>query len=131
MHHTARKELRKFGISVGLVLCILGGILLYKGHQIYVGFFIVGGLLALGGTFIPSVLRPIHRGWMTIVGAIGWFNTRLFLGLFFYFIFTPVGLIGRLLGHNFLDRKIDRNANSYWIIRKRGPFDPKRMERLY
>ena len=34
--------------------------------------------------------------------------------LFFYIILTPVGIIIRVLGFDFLKQKIDKKTKSYW-----------------
>ena len=50
----------------------------------------VFGLVAL---IAPVVIVPIYTFWMRFVAApLGWLNTRLFLGLTFYLMFTPVAL---------------------------------------
>ena len=46
----------------------------------------------------PAWLWLPHRIWMTIAGAIGWFNTRVILGLCFYLLITPIGFTLRLFG---------------------------------
>ena len=45
---------------------------------------------------------------------LGWINTRLILFIIFYLVFTPIGLVMRLFGVDLLDKKIDKNKNSYW-----------------
>ena len=95
--------------------------------------FAIGGsaLFALGGLVLRRALRPVYVGWMKFAFVLGWVNTRLILGLFFYGILTPVGVAMRLFGWDPLTRKIDRTAPSYWVKRVPAPFDPKRSERLF
>jgi hypothetical protein len=40
------------------------------------------------------------------------------LTLVFFLVFTPIGLISRALGKDFLYRGCDPKTPSYWIIRK-------------
>jgi hypothetical protein len=68
---------------------------------------------------------------MKFAFALGWFNTRLFLGIVFYLIITPVGLVMRILRKDPLRLKFDRSAASYWTIRESKPVDQKRYERLF
>jgi hypothetical protein len=77
------------------------------------------------------ILKPIYVGWMTFAFALGWVNTRLILGIVFYLIFTPAGLVMRLLGKDPLVLRFDRQATTYWVRRK--PQDPskKRYENLF
>ena len=77
------------------------------------------------------IMKPIHIGWMTLAFALGWVNTRILLGVFFYLIITPTGLLMRLFGKDLLDEKIDRSATSYWKKRYLSKFDPKHIERTF
>jgi hypothetical protein len=87
-------------------------------------FFLVTGLVGY------PVLRPVYIGWMKFAFVLGWMNTRLLLGLFFYLILTPVGLVMRAFGKDIIDKKFDRQARSYWKKRT-TPFDPATMERQF
>lgn len=91
----------------------------------------IGAVLFVTSRVAYPVMKPIHVGWMTFAFALGWFNTRLLLGLFFYLVITPVGLLMRMMGKDLLDEKIDPNAKSYWVKKERKPFDPKTFERLF
>ena len=77
------------------------------------------------------IMKPIHIGWMKFAFLLGWFNTRLLLGIFFYLIITPIGLLMRLFGKDFLDEKIDKSAKSHWNKRDLSKFDPKHAARTF
>jgi hypothetical protein len=68
---------------------------------------------------------------MKFAFVLGWINTRILLGIFFYLILTPIGLIMRISGKDLIDQKIDKGAKSYWKKRERVPFDPAQYERLF
>ena len=125
------KELRRFGFTVAIPLALLGGIGLWRGHAVLPA--LLGGLaLGLGGLALlaPRLLRPVHKGWMRGAEALGWFNTRLLLGLVYYLVMTPIGLLLRLVGRDPLDRRL-HDRPSYWIAR-RPQADPKgTMERRF
>jgi multisubunit Na+/H+ antiporter MnhG subunit len=87
-------------------------------------------LFALSHIAYP-IMKPLHIGWMTFAFALGWVNTRLLLGIFFFLILTPIGMVMRLLGKDFLDEKIDRSAKSYWARRESVPGNPQNYERLF
>jgi hypothetical protein len=86
--------------------------------------------LVLAITGYP-LLRPVYLGWMTFAFILGWVNTRLLLGLFFYLVLTPVGTIRRLFGKDPLARKFDREAVSYWEKRLPEKRGVERYERLF
>ena len=64
---------------------------------------------------VPVVRRPLYLGWMYATLPIGWVVTHVMLGLIYYLMFTPIGLIMRLGGRDLMQRRFDREASSYWI----------------
>jgi hypothetical protein len=128
---SGKSDLRKFGITVGLVIGLIGGALWWRGKDYYTIFAIISAALIISGLVFPVLLKPIQKGWMTIAVLLGWFMTRLILSVLFYFIFTSIGLLSRLLGKQFLDLKMDKSSESYWIKREPKPFDKKDYERQF
>ncbi|HHO59339.1 MAG TPA: sxtJ [Thiotrichales bacterium] len=63
----------------------------------------------------PGLLKPACLGWMKLGGMLNWINTRIILGLVFYTIFLPTGIMLRLLGKDPLRTRLDKNADSYRI----------------
>lgn len=128
-----KRELRKFGISVGIVLGIIAGIILYfKG--VTLGFQIVsaiGGLLFVFGALLPAALAPVHKIWMKFAAGLAYVNTRIFLTLIYYFIFLPVGIVMRLFGRDELRIKEYRSKDSFWIKREKPLGPPERYEKQY
>lgn len=117
---TAGSE-RKFGLSVGGVLLGLGAILLQRHHETAATILgVPGGLLVLGGLFVPNWLGPVERRWMWVAGRVGHFNARVILGVAYYVIISPMGLFMRLLGRDPLDRRL-RTGESYWHKRPPEP----------
>lgn len=125
------KEVRKFGVMFAIICLAVAGYSFYRGGAAWPWFLGGSAFFILGGLVLRSVLRPIYIGWMKFAFVLGWVNTRLLLGVFFYGILTPIGLIMRLFGWDPLTRKIDRRAVSYWVKRAPAPFDPKRYEQLF
>jgi hypothetical protein len=103
----------------------------YKGSALWPWFAGGGSFFLLTGLFAEPVLRPVHAAWMKFAHALGWLNTRLLLGVFFYLVLTPVALVLRLAGKDLLQQRLDRSARTYWIKREPAQFDPDRYERLF
>lgn len=54
----------------------------------------VGAAMGLLGLLVPGLLVPFYTFWMGYVAApLGWFNTRLILGIVFFLMFTPMALV--------------------------------------
>jgi len=66
-------------------------------------------------TQIKSIFRIVYKAWMKVAHAVSWALTRVILTIVFYLIMTPIGLIGRVFGKEFLDRSFDRDKETYWI----------------
>lgn len=109
-----KSDLRKFGITIGVVLVIISGFLFWKERESFQLFITVGTILFILGVAIPVVLNPIYWAWMIFVTILGWFMTRLILSLLFYVIITPIGLISRFSGKQFLELRWDISRSSYW-----------------
>ena len=112
-----KSDLQKFGITIGIILIIIAGLLFWKEKESFQTFFIVGTLLCLLGLVIPAVLKPIYWGWMIFATILGWVMTRVILSLLFYIIVTPIGLILRFFGKQFLELKWNKSKDSYWNYR--------------
>ncbi len=112
-----KSDLRKFGVTVGIVLGLLGGVLLWRDKDLYLYFLAVSLFLIISGLISPFILKPLQKAWMTIAIVIGWFMTRLILCMLFFFLLTPIRFIARIFGKVFLDRKFRTGAKSYWIPR--------------
>ena len=125
------REVRKFGIMFAAVCLIAGAYAIFRGSPHWPWF--AGGVafFSLTGLFGNAILRPLYIGWMKFAFVLGWINTRILLGLFYYGVVTPIGVLLRLFGKDLLDQKIDRSAATYWIRREKGTSDPKRCERLF
>jgi hypothetical protein len=127
-----RKQLRMFGLSLGVVCLLWAGILAWRGKMSPVPWLLgAAPLLMLAAWRAPLLLLPIHRVWMPVAHAIARAMTWLLLTLVFFLAFTPYGLIMRALRKDPLQRKIERGRASYWILRRDGPPDPARLDKQY
>ncbi len=64
-------------------------------------------------------IKKLKNYWMKLAFVLSWINTRLILCLMFYLIFTPIGLILKLLRKDLLELKIDKAGETYWKKKER------------
>src|SRR6266446_4572917 len=103
---TGTRELRNFGLLVGVVFAALGLLFWLRGKAHYPYFLVPSILLLLLGAAFPTALKYVYIAWMCLVIA-------------------PIGLAARLFGKDFLRLKLDRRETTYWITRKsRRPQSP-------
>jgi hypothetical protein len=109
---------RKFGITTGIIVGLLFGLLLpwLFGFNYPLWPWIVLAVLAGLGLILPLSLQPVYIGWMKFGLVMNWINTRLILGIIFYLMFLPIGLIMRLFGKDPMRRKLDKELASYRVI---------------
>ncbi len=128
---SGKKQLREFGLTIGVILVILGVIALWRGKEFYLYLLSIGGAFIVFGLFLPKVLLPLQKIWMSLSIIIGFFMSRVILSVVFYLVLTPIGLVMRLLGKDILDQKIDKSKNSYWKDIKGGVKSKERYENQY
>jgi len=100
---------RSFGVSVGMVLCVIGALLWWRGRVVRAE--IVGGIgavLLLAGLAYPPLLKYPSAAWWRFSRALGHFNARVLLTILFALVLTPIGLLWRLVGQDPLGRRKDR-----------------------
>jgi hypothetical protein len=121
-HKSNTKELRSFGLLVGAVFIVIGvWPMLFRGESPRLWAIIVGGLLMLLGGLVPDFLAPIHRGWMWIGHVLGWINTRILLGIVFYGLVTPIGIVFRLMGKDTMRQAFSETSQTYRVNRQPRP----------
>ena len=111
---TENKDLRSFGITFGIIFLIIAGFLLYIENESFQLFIVISIIFIIFGFLLPIILKPIYISWMSFAIILGWFMTRFILSLLFYLIVTPIGLITRVLGKDFLELKKEASNGSYW-----------------
>lgn len=115
------KELVWFGL---LLVIFAGGVgsWLFWGGSPFAGKLVwgIGGGLAAVFFAVPPLRKPIYLGWLYAAYPIGYVVSHVIMGVIFYGVVTPVGLLVRTFGKDPLDRAIDKNAKSYWVPHTTG-----------
>lgn len=110
---------RGFGIFMSAVLAILGGLGAYQAWPPVSWTLLVGAAatLLLIALRWPARLALLKRGWLKLGDQLGRVVNPIVLGLLYFGLFTPVALIGRMLGRDEL-RLRPGAAPTYWIKRR-------------
>ena len=108
-----RYRQRRRHTSEVLNLQIVGSVLTRVARTI--GVVGAGGLLVAFGVIWPRALKYVYLAWMALAFTLGFVMSNVILTLFFFLLVTPIGLLARLFQKDFLARKWDKRAASYWI----------------
>lgn len=109
-------EGRKFALTVGTAFLVLAGIAWWRSHPVM--WRLLGGLgavLWVAGLTVPSRLGGVYRFWMGLAHAISRVTTPIFLGIVYFLVMMPVGLVMRAFGRNPV--KHEAKGDSYWAPR--------------
>ncbi len=123
-----KRGLRNFGLMMGgVVACLFGLLFPWLASRRFPSWpWIIAAVLWLWAFLVPQTLEIVYRNWMRIGIALGWINTRILLGIFFYFIVMPIGLVMRLSGRDPMARKFDKHLETYRVQSRNMP--NKKME---
>src|SRR5215475_7798639 len=112
---TSFRAEREFGLLVGLMMILIGGWWLYRGRweMAATGLLGAGSALAILGLLFPRALVLPNRSWMALAGWLSLITTPIILGIVFFLVVMPIGIIKRFFGWDPLRRRAP-SAVSYW-----------------
>jgi hypothetical protein len=121
-HQPTTKDLRQFGLLVGGVFAVIGlWPVVFRSESPRWWAMILGSLLMVLGASAPQSLKQVHSGWMKVGHMLGSINTRIILGIIYYLLITPMGLVMRLMGKDPMHRTLAPGTDTYRIVRAPRP----------
>ena len=108
---------RSFGLWFA-ALCALAGLWRFTIRPAWLAAS--AGFLVLG-LFAPAVLGPLNRGWHRFGLLLARVMNPIVMAVIFAIVIVPIGLLWKLTGKDPLRRKLDPQAESYWIKRAAQP----------
>lgn len=109
----SKKQLRQFGLLLGFGFPILFGLVLpsIHGHQFKIWTLWIGIPNLSLSLIRPYFLRYPYEIWMKLGYILGWFNSRLILGLIFLIVLQPIALVMKLFKYDPLRKKKSKNKS--------------------
>ena len=114
--------MRTFGLVMLVGFGVLGTLSLLTWRRTGAEWRHVAGLLFLAIALVvfvwslvaPTTLPPVYRAWMSFGQGIGAVVSTVLLTILYVLVVAPIGFIMRLTGTDPLDRRVTRDAASYW-----------------
>ena len=111
---------RSFGVVFFIVFLLIALYPVINNEEIRAWSLIVSLIFLVLGLLNSKILNPLNKLWFKFGIFLGKVISPIVMGLIFFFVVTPIGLLMRLLNKDLLNLKFNSN-NSYWIEKN----DPK------
>lgn len=108
---------RNFGLVMAAAFCVVAAVPILSGDAIRWWALGLAAAFAAAALVKPAALSGLNRLWMKFGLLLGRIVSPIALGLLFYGVLTPLGLMMRLSGKDPLRLKRDPAAQSYWQTR--------------
>ena len=110
---------RSFGIVFFIVFLLIALYPLLKGNDLRIWSLLISFIFLALGLINSKILTPLNRLWFKFGLLLGKFISPLIMGIIFFAVVTPIGIIMRLLKKDLLNLKYNKKE-TYWID-KTGP----------
>jgi hypothetical protein len=109
---------RSFGTLFVVVFAILGGFSWWNSGTLYPYWLALSGLTGAVTLLAPDWLTALNRAWMKLAQILNMIVSPIVLGVIFFVVMLPFGLVMRIRGRDPLRRRYEAAAPSYWIPRE-------------
>ena len=121
---------RKFGLTLGIAFLMIAAISRWRGHDIPpLVAVVLAVVLIFAGLIAPTRLGPVERAWMGFAHAISKVTTPIFMGIVYFMVVAPIGVVMRVLGRNPLRHA--EVAGSFWASRSEDDEGRGGLERQF
>ncbi len=110
---------RSFGTVFFIVFLLIALYPLLKDNDLRIWSIVISFIFLALGSINSKILTPLNRLWFKFGLLLGRFISPLIMGIIFFIVVTPIGIIMRLLKKDLLNLKYNKKE-SYWI-NKSGP----------
>jgi hypothetical protein len=122
---------RQFGLVFVIFFALLAAFSAWRGGDWFVGLAVASLTVGLVTLVVPRVLTPFNRAWMKLAAVLHRIFSPVVLGIMFFAVITPVGLIARRCRRDPLRRRREPDAPSYWIEREPPGPPPGSLDKQY
>ena len=110
---------RSFGIVFFIVFLLIAIYPLVNNDGVREWSLIISLIFLILGLLKSRVLTPLNIVWIKFGILLGKFIAPIVMGIIFFFVVTPIGILMRILNKDLLNLKLN-SKKTYWIERT-GP----------
>ena len=110
---------RSFGIVFFIVFLIIAIYPFLNQGELRLWSLIVSIIFLILGLLNSKLLLPLNKIWFKFGILLGKIVSPLIMGIIFFFVVTPIGILMRILKKDLLNLKFNKKT-TYWI-EKNGP----------
>ena len=122
-----KKENNKsFGILFFIIFLLVALWPLINSQFIRLWALGIASIFLVLGITNSKILTPVKKSWIKLCEILGKIIAPIVMGLIYFLIITPIGLLMRLVGKDVLNLKFNKN-DSYWIKRAKNINTMKRQ----
>ena len=110
---------KSFGVVFFLVFLLISLYPLINDGNLRIWSFVISIIFLILGILNSKILSPLNKIWFKFGLLLGKIMSPIVMGIIFFIVVTPTGLILRLFKKDVLNLKFNNN-NTYWI-EKSGP----------
>lgn len=105
---------RSFGILFFIVFFIIGIWPILSGNELRLWSFIIAIIFLIMGITKSRFLTPLNIAWIKFGELLGIIISPLIMGLVYFLVVLPMGILMRVLGKDLLRLKFNKNIETYW-----------------
>jgi hypothetical protein len=106
---------RSFGLVFFVVFLLIAIYPLTNNEEIRIWSIIVSFIFLFLGLLKSKFLSPLNILWFKFGVFLGKIVSPLIMGIIFFLVVTPIGLLMRLFGKDILHLKLNKKKSTYWI----------------
>ncbi len=110
---------KSFGLVFFVIFIIIALWPLLNDGNIRIWSIIVSIIFLILGLLNSKILTPFNKLWMRLGALLGIIVSPIVMGVVYFGIITPIGLIMKLFGKDVLNLKLDKNKKTYWTLKKK------------
>ena len=104
---------RSFGIVFFIVFFLIGIYPILSDDQVRIWSLIISVVFLILGLLNSRILSPLNKIWFKFGILLGKIISPLVMGLIFFIVVTPIGILMRLFNKDLLNLKFNKNK-TYW-----------------